>query len=96
MIAYTDIKKIAVLGGGESGVGAAVLAKMKNYEVFLSEYGALKPDYKKKLDEFSIPFEEHHHTMEKILDADLVIKSPGIPDKAPVIKAIKGKDIPVI
>ncbi len=96
MIAYTDIKKIAVLGGGESGVGAAVLAKMKNYEVFLSEYGALKPDYKKKLDEFSIPYEEHHHTMEKILDADLVIKSPGIPDKAPVIKAIKGKDIPVI
>ncbi len=90
------MKKIAILGGGESGVGAAVLAKTKGYEVWLSDAGSLKPKYKEMLQHHDIPFEEGGHTESKILDADEVIKSPGIPPYAPLVKKITAKNIPVL
>lgn len=90
------MKKIAILGGGESGVGAAILAKMKGYEVWLSDAGSIKPKYKEMLEEHSIPYEEGGHTEARILDADEVIKSPGIPPYAPLVKKITAKNIPVI
>ena len=85
--------KIIILGGGESGVGAAVLAKKKGLEVFLSDRGVIKEHYKKQLQEEGIDFEEGTHSEERILDADWVIKSPGIPKKAPLIQKIKEKGI---
>jgi len=88
--------RIVVLGGGESGVGAAVLAKEKGFDVFLSDLGALKDSYKETLTKFSIPFEEKQHTEELILNATEIIKSPGIPEKAPLIKKIKDKGIKII
>ena len=90
------MKKIAILGGGESGVGAAILAKTKGYEVWLSDAGSLKPNYKEMLVAHAIPFEEGGHTESKILDADEVIKSPGIPPYAPLVKKITAKNIPVL
>src|ERR1700748_2563653 len=89
-------KKMVILGGGESGVGAAILAAKQGYDVFVSDGGALKPTYRTDLQKLDIPFEENGHTETRILDADEVMKSPGIPDKAPIIKAIRAKDIPVI
>ena len=89
-------KRIVVLGGGESGVGAAVLAKVKGFDVWLSDMGAIAPHYKAKLDEYEIDWEEKNHTIEKIISADEVIKSPGIPDTAPIIVKVKQKNIPVI
>lgn len=89
-------RRIAVLGGGESGVGAAVLAKVKGMDVWLSDYGNIADKYKARLDEYSINWEEGHHTEERILAADEVVKSPGIPDTAPIIQKIKAKNIPVI
>ena len=89
-------KRIVVLGGGESGVGAAVLAKVKGFDVWLSDMGAIAPHYKAKLDEYEINWEEKNHTIEKIISADEVIKSPGIPDTAPIIVKVKQKNIPVI
>jgi UDP-N-acetylmuramoylalanine--D-glutamate ligase len=89
-------KRIVVLGGGESGVGAAVLAKVKGMDVWLSDMGAIKPDYKAKLNEFKVDWEENHHSMDKILAADEVIKSPGVPNNAPIIQKIESKNIPVI
>lgn len=89
-------RRIAVLGGGESGVGAAVLAKVKGMDVWLSDFGNIADKYKARLDEYSINWEEGHHTEERILAADEVVKSPGIPDTAPIIKKIKAKNIPVI
>jgi UDP-N-acetylmuramoylalanine--D-glutamate ligase len=89
-------EKITILGGGESGVGAAILAIKKGYEVFLSDLGKIKEKYKALLNEYGIEFEEFCHTEEKILDAALVIKSPGIPDKAPMVKKISECGIPVI
>ena len=77
--------KIVVLGGGESGVGAAYLAKKKGMNVFLSDRGVIKDDYKKQLIEAGIEFEEEQHDEARILDADWVIKSPGIPKKADII-----------
>lgn len=88
--------KIAILGGGESGVGTALLAKQKGYEVFLSDFGLIKEKYKKVLDENAIEWEEGKHTAERILATDIVMKSPGIPDKVTVVKAIKEKGIPVV
>lgn len=89
-------KKLVVLGGGESGVGAAILAKDKGMEVFLSDMGTVSPHYSAILDAENIEWEHGHHTMECILDADEVVKSPGIPPTAPVMKAIAGRGIPVI
>jgi len=88
--------KIAVLGAGESGCGAALLARNKGKEVFVSDQSFINDKYRKLLTDHSIAFEEGMHTESKITDAQLVIKSPGIPDKAPLIQKIKGLGIPVI
>lgn len=89
-------KKIVVLGGGESGVGAALLAQAKGYDVFLSDKSELGEAYRNQLLEHGIPFEEKQHTETRIFEADEVIKSPGIPDHIPLIKSLREKQIPVI
>lgn len=89
-------KKIVILGGGESGAGAAVLAKRKGYDVFLSDESSLKEKYRNELLTEGIPFEEGHHDWDKILQAEEVVKSPGIPEKNELLKAIRAKGIPVI
>ena len=89
-------KNIAILGAGESGVGAAYLAQQQGYDVFVSDFGAIAPNYKEQLQGWNILFEENQHTESEILKATEVIKSPGIPDKAPIIKKIKEKGIPII
>ena len=88
--------KLTVLGGGESGVGAALLGKKNGYEVFLSDGGTLKAVYKKELIDNKIDFEEGGHTEEKILEADEIVKSPGIPEKNELVKKIRKKGIKVI
>lgn len=90
------MKRIVILGAGESGAGAAILAQKQGFDVFVSDLSAIKPTYKTLLDEYKIDWEEKQHTEEKILNADEVIKSPGIPDKAPLIKKLAEKNIPVI
>ena len=85
-----------ILGGGESGYGSAVLAAGKGYDVLLSDSGSLREPYRTQLVERNIPFEEGGHTLEKILKAEFVVKSPGIPETAPVVRAIREKGIPVI
>ena len=90
------MKKIVILGGGESGVGAALLANAKGFEVFLSDKGLLSDKYKEILSHNNIPFEEGEHTESRILDAHEVIKSPGIPDKVELIKKLHSLRIPVI
>lgn len=90
------MKKIVVLGGGESGVGAALLAKAKGFKVFLSDKGLLSDKYKEILAQNEIPYEEGEHTESQILDANEVIKSPGIPDKVELIKKLHSLRIPVI
>jgi len=89
-------KTIAILGGGESGVGAAILAKAKGYNVFVSDRGNLKSNYKLELEKHGIPYEEGQHSEDRIFEATEVIKSPGIPDKVALIQALKAKAIPVI
>lgn len=89
-------KNIAILGAGESGVGAAYLAQQQGYDVFVSDFGAIADNYKQQLTDWKIRFEENKHTEEEILKAVEVIKSPGIPEKAPIVKKIKEKSIPVI
>ncbi len=89
-------KKITILGGGESGVGAALLAKQKGYEVFLSDGGSLKEVYRNALNLESIAWEEGGHSEERILSANEIIKSPGIPETNALIKKIREKEIPVI
>ena len=89
-------KKLVVLGGGESGVGAAILGAKEGYEVFLSDMAALKDEYHDELQKRGFNFEEKQHTESLIMDADLVVKSPGIPDKAPIIVRLKGNRIPII
>ncbi|MBO7317759.1 MAG: UDP-N-acetylmuramoyl-L-alanine--D-glutamate ligase, partial [Bacteroidales bacterium] len=88
--------KIVVLGAGESGAGAAILAQMKGYEVFVSDMSSIKDKYKKMLDEHGIAWEEGKHTVDSIMDADEVVKSPGIPDNAPLIVALTEKGTPII
>ena len=83
------MSKIAILGAGESGAGAAVLAKKQGFEVFVSDMSKINDKYKKLMDDHHIEWEEGHHTEEKILDADEIIKSPGIPDTAPMIVKIR-------
>lgn len=87
---------MTILGGGESGIGAAILARQKGYEVFLSDSGSLKDVYKQALQAKGISFEEGGHSEEKILQADEVVKSPGIPEKNETVKKIRAKGIPVI
>ena len=89
-------KRIVILGGGESGCGAAILAKKLGFDVFLSDFGAIAEKYKQMLDEQEIPWEEGKHTKELIINAGEVIKSPGIPNEAPIIVQIKNAGIPII
>jgi UDP-N-acetylmuramoylalanine--D-glutamate ligase len=89
-------KRIVILGSGESGAGAAVLAKIKGFDVFVSDMGKIKDNYKELLNKHSIPFEEGKHTAELILNADEIIKSPGIPEKADMVIAVRTANIPVI
>ena len=88
--------KIAILGGGESGVGAALLAQSKGFEVFLSDSGILKDEYQLTLTNNNIPFESGQHTLSKILDANEIIISPGIPEKADIVKEIKKLNISLV
>lgn len=90
------MKKLVILGGGESGCGAAVLGKARGWEVFLSDSGRLAPKYKEMLERRGIPFEEGGHTPERLLDADTVVKSPGIPPTAPLVRRFAEKGTPII
>lgn len=89
-------KKIVILGAGESGTGAAILAKTKGFDVFVSDVSTIKPEYKEMLNARNISWEEGKHTEQRILSADEIIKSPGIPDKAPIIQKIIQNNIPII
>lgn len=89
-------KRMVILGAGESGAGAAVLAKAKGFDVFVSDLSSVKPKYKEMLDARGIRWEEGRHTEAEILSADEVVKSPGIPDKAPIIQKLKAQGTPVI
>lgn len=88
--------RLVVLGAGESGVGAAILAQKQGFDVFVSDFGSIKEAYQLELESYQIPFESAQHTEELILNADEVVKSPGIPDKAPIIKKLKEKGISII
>jgi len=89
-------QRLVILGGGESGVGTALLGKAKDYEVFVSDKGKIKEKYKEVLIHNEIEWEEEQHTEAKILNADLVMKSPGIPDKVDLVKQIRDMGIPVV
>jgi UDP-N-acetylmuramoylalanine--D-glutamate ligase len=89
-------KRLVILGAGESGAGAAMLAQQQGFDVFVSDKGAIKDNYKKELQSRNIPFEENQHTEEKILNATEIIKSPGIPHKAEIIKKAVARNIPII
>ena len=89
-------KRFVILGGGESGAGAALLAKQQGYDVFVSDASSLKDDYRNELQNAGIDFEEGLHTESKILNADEVMKSPGIPEKSGIVKKIRAKGIEVI
>jgi UDP-N-acetylmuramoylalanine--D-glutamate ligase len=89
-------KKLVILGAGESGIGTALLAKQKGYDVFVSDAGAIKPNFQKELETQQIEFESGSHSVERILEADEVMKSPGIPEKNELVIAIRAKGIPVI
>ncbi|MCL6461343.1 MAG: UDP-N-acetylmuramoyl-L-alanine--D-glutamate ligase [Flavobacterium micromati] len=88
--------RLVILGGGESGVGTAILGKKKGYEVFVSDFGKIKGNYKEVLIINGIAWEEEKHTEDLIFNADVVMKSPGIPDKTPIVKKLVEKGIPVI
>ena len=90
------MKKVVVLGGGISGYGSAVLAKKRGYDVFLSDAGRVAERYAKVLDEWGVEWEQGKHSMERILAADIVVKSPGIPEKAEAVKALREKGTPII
>lgn len=90
------MKRIVILGAGESGAGAAVLAKKEGFDVFVSDMSKINDKYKKILDDHNIEWEEGHHTEEKILNASEIIKSPGIPKEAPMIKKVIEKGIHII
>lgn len=77
------MQRLVILGGGESGVGTAILGKQKGYEVFVSDNGKIKDTYREVLEHFDIDWEAEGHSEEKILNADVVMKSPGIPDRVP-------------
>jgi len=90
------MQRLVILGGGESGVGTAILGKKKGYEVFVSDFGIIKDNYKQVLDSNGIQWEEATHSENLILNADVVMKSPGIPEKSPIVKKLIEKRIPVI
>ena len=89
-------RKIVVLGGGISGYGSAILAKKKGFDTFLTDMGKIAPKFRERLDEWGVEYEEGGHTEKRILDANEVIKSPGIPDSAPIVQKIRERGIPVI
>ncbi|MBO4729953.1 MAG: UDP-N-acetylmuramoyl-L-alanine--D-glutamate ligase [Bacteroidaceae bacterium] len=89
-------KRLVILGGGESGVGTALLAQTKGYDVFVSDFGIIKDPYKTMLQSHNIAFEDGGHTEQLILNADEVMKSPGIPDEAPIVSKIIDRDIPIV
>ena len=93
---HTSQRRIVVLGAGESGTGAAILAKDKGFDVFVSDYGNISPRYKETLDREGIAWEEGQHSLDRILAADEVIKSPGIADTTAVMQKVISKNIPVI
>lgn len=88
--------KLVILGGGESGVGTAILGKKKGYDVFLSDFGTIAQKYKEELNKNEIVWEEQQHTESQILSADVVMKSPGIPDKVEIVRKIRAKGISVV
>lgn len=90
------MKRVVILGAGESGAGAAILAKEKGFDVFVSDMGAIKPEYQALLNEHHIPFESGQHSTELVLNADEVIKSPGIPLTAPLIQQLQQQGTPII
>ena len=90
------MKRLVILGGGESGVGTAILGKKEGYEVFVSDFGKINDKNKEVLNKYEIDWEEETHTEKLILNADVVMKSPGIPDKSSIVKVLKAKQIPVI
>lgn len=89
-------KRVSILGGGESGAGAAVLAKKQGFEIWVSDLGTIKPEYRSLFEKNEIPFEEGQHSEEKILQSDLVIKSPGIPDRVALVQKIREKGVELI
>lgn len=89
-------QKLVIVGAGESGCGAAMLGRQQGYDVWVTESGEIKPQYLLELNKLNVPYEQGGHHLERILQADLVVKSPGIPEKAPVMKAIREAGIPVI
>lgn len=89
-------KHITILGAGESGIGAAILGKKHGYELFLSDAGQIGAERKAVLDSYGVEYEEGSHSVDRILASDMVVKSPGIPDKAPLIKKLHEKGIPVV
>jgi len=90
------MQRVVILGAGESGVGAAMLAQKQGFDVFVSDFGTIATRYKETLQQLNIAFEEKQHTAQLIVNATEVIKSPGIPDSVPIIKDLKKKGIPVI
>ena len=90
------MKRIVILGAAESGVGAAALAKVKGFDVFVSDMGQIKQNYKELLRQYDVPWEEGHHTEELILNAVEVVKSPGIPEDAPMVRKVRDAGIPII
>jgi UDP-N-acetylmuramoylalanine--D-glutamate ligase len=89
-------KRLVILGAGESGVGTAVLGLQQGYEVFVSDYGTIAEEYELKLKEYNIDYEQNQHSEEKILNADVVMKSPGIPEKAEIVKKLRSKNIKIV
>lgn len=90
------MKKLAVLGAAESGVGTAILAQKQGWDVFVSDFGSIKEEYKETLNRHSLRWEEGHHTEEEILSADAVVKSPGIPDTAPIVQRLIQQGTPIL
>lgn len=90
------MKQIAILGAGESGVGAAILAKKEGWEVWVSDFGKVKQQYREEMEANELPFEEGGHDLERILKADLVVKSPGIPEKVPVVQEVRKAGIELV
>ena len=89
-------ERIVILGAGESGTGAAILARQKGFDVFVSDAGKIKPYYRELLDEYQILYESGGHSERLVLSAAEVIKSPGIPESAPIVKLLRKKSIPII
>ncbi|MCB0819197.1 MAG: UDP-N-acetylmuramoyl-L-alanine--D-glutamate ligase [Bacteroidetes bacterium] len=89
-------QKLSILGGAESGVGAAILGKLRGWDVFVSDMGKIREQYRDELNQYAIEFEEQQHSLERILGSDLLIKSPGIPDSAPVVTEARKRGIHVI